>query len=169
MRSLIVSEYASLGCERLHLYLNDHLAGSVAAIEMVDNLIEHHPADRFGKFFRDLRNEIQTDQEKLSDLIRKVGGKESDVRKAAAWLAEKFGRAKFGDTEDSVELLQATEGLALGITGKKLLWRSLAAAGAHFPELQGTDFGELEKRAQEQFTRVEDLRMELSREAFRAP
>ena len=163
-----MNEQQSPGRERLHLYLNDHLAGSVAAIEMIDNPIEHHPEDRFGKFFRDLRNQIHADREKLGDLIRKAGAEESAIRKAGAWLAEKFGRTKFGDTGDSVELLQPIEGLALGITGKRLLWRSLQTISANFPELQGVDFSQLEKQAQDQFGRVEDLRMELSREAFRA-
>ena len=163
-----MSQPQSPGRARLHLYLNDHLAGSVAAIELIDNLIEHHPEDRFGKFFRDLRNEIHIDQEQLRDLIRKIGTGESAIRKAGAWLAEKFGRAKFGDTGDSVEMLQAVEGLALGITGKRLLWRSLNVVAPNFPELQGTDFRELEKRAQDQFERVEDLRVGMAREAFRS-
>jgi hypothetical protein len=163
-----VSKEESPGHERLHLYLNDHLAGSVAAIELIDNLISDHRQDRFGKFFRDLRNEIQADQEGLRNLIQKVGAKESAVRKAGAWLAEKFGRAKFGDADDSVELLEALEGLAVGITGKRLLWRSLATISANFPEFQGTDFNVLEKRAQDQFSRVEDLRIQTVREAFRA-
>ena len=156
------------GRERLHLYLNDHLAGSVAAIELIDNLIEHHPEDRFGKFFRDLRNEIHADQEQLRDLIRKIGAEESAVRKAGAWLAEKFGRAKFGDTGDSIEMLQAVEGLALGVAGKGLLWRSLEAVAPNFPELQGTDFNALENRAQDQFARIEDLRVQMAQEAFRS-
>ena len=163
-----MSKQQSPAREHLHLYLNDHLAGSVVAIEMVDNLIEHHPEDRFGKFFRELRDEIHVDQEKLHNLIQKVGAEESAIRKAGAWLAEKFGRPKFGDTTDSVELLQAVEGLALGITGKRLLWRSLEAIAPNFPELQGADFAELENRAQEQLSRVEDLRLQLTREAFRA-
>ena len=163
-----MSEQESPGAERLHTYLNDHLAGSVAAIELLDNLIEHHSEDRFGKFFTDLRDDIHTDQEKLRDLIRKIGGKESALRKAAGWVSEKFGRVKIGDADDSAELLQAVEGLALGITGKKLLWRSLAAIAPNFPALQGTDFVELEKRAHDQFERIETLRIELAREAFRA-
>ena len=163
-----MSEQRLPGRERLHFYLNDHLAGSVAAIELIDNLIEHHPEDRFGKFFRDLRNEIHADQETLRGLIRKIGAEESAIRKAGAWLAEKLGRAKFGDTGDSIEMLQALEGLALGVTGKELLWRSLEAVAPNFPELQGTNFGELEKRAQDQFQRIETLRMEMAREAFRA-
>ena len=163
-----MSEQGSPGRERLHTYLNDHLAGSVAAIELLDDLIEHHSEDRFGKIFRDLRDEIEADQETLRDLIRKLGAKESAVRKAGAWLAEKFSRVKIGDADDSAELLQALEGLALGISGKQLLWRSLAAIEANFPALQGSDFSELEKRAHDQFERVEGLRMQMVREAFRA-
>jgi hypothetical protein len=163
-----VSEQESLGRERLHTYLNDHLGGSVAAIELLDDLIEHHSEDRFGKFFTDLRDDIRADQEKLRDLLEKIGGKESALRKAAGWVSEKFGRAKIGDADDSAELLQAVEGLALGITGKRLLWRSLAAIALNFPALQGTEFSELEKRAHDQFERVEALRIELAREAFRA-
>jgi len=163
-----VSEQGSPGRERLHTYLNDHLAGSVAAIELLDDLIEHHSEDRFGKIFRDLRDEIEADQETLRNLIRKLGAKESAVRKAGAWLAEKFSRVKIGDADDSAELLQALEGLALGISGKQLLWRSLAAIEANFPALQGSDFNELEKRAHDQFERVERLRMQMVREAFRA-
>ena len=163
-----MSEQESPAAERLHTYLNDHLAGSVAAIELLDNLIEHHSEDRFGKFFSALRDDIHADQEKLRDSIRKAGGKESALRKAAGWVSEKFGRAKIGDANDSAELLQALEGLALGITGKRLLWRSLTAIAPNFPALQGVDFGELEERARGQFERVEALRLEMAREAFRA-
>jgi len=162
-----VSEEKSPARENLHTYLNDHLAGSVAALELLDALIEHHSEDRFGKPFRDLRDEIHEDQETLRDLIRKVGADESTIRKAGAWLAEKFGRTKMGNTADSAELLQALEALALGITGKKLLWRSMTAIAANFPALQGDDFAELERRARDQFERVEDLRLQMVREAFR--
>jgi hypothetical protein len=162
-----VSEQESPSAERLHTYLNDHLAGSVAAIELLDDLIEHHSDDRFGKFFSDLCDDIRPDQEKLRDLIAKLGAKESALRKAAGWVSEKFGRAKIGNGDDSAELLQALEGLALGITGKKLLWRSLAAIAPNYPALQGTDLSELEKRAQDQFERVETLRIQTVREAFR--
>ncbi len=162
-----MSEQESPARERLHTYLNDHLAGSVAAIELLDDLIEHHSEDRFAKTFRDWRDEIQADQETLRNLIRKLGAEKSAMRKAGAWVAEKFSRIKVGDVDESAGLLQALEALALGITGKRLLWRSLAAIAANFPALQGTDFSELEKRAQDQFERVETLRIQMAREAFR--
>ena len=162
-----MSKEESLAHERLRLYLNDHLAGSVGAIELLDNLIEQHSDDRFGKFFAGLRQEIRPDQDRLRDLIRKLGAKESAVRKAGAWLAEKFSRVKVGDANDSAELLQSLEVLALGITGKKLLWRSLGVVASNFPALQGTDFSQLEERARAQFERVETLRIEMARETFR--
>jgi len=162
-----VSEKESPGRERLHTYLNDHLAGSVAAIELLDKLIEQHSEDRFAKTFRDWRTEIQADQETLRKLIQKLGAEESAMRKAGAWVAEKFSRIKVGDVDDSAGLLQALEALALGISGKRLLWRSLGAIAPNFAALQGMDFGALEKRAQDQFERVETLRLEMAPEAFR--
>jgi hypothetical protein len=164
---MFVSEQQSPSPERLHTYLNDHFGGSVAAIELLDNLIDQHPEDRFGKVFRNLRNEIEADQKALRDLIRKLGAEESAMRKAGAWLVEKFSRIKMGDGDNSAELLEALEALALGITGKQLLWRSLAAIAADHPPLQGVDFSELEKRACDQFDRVDALRVQMAREAFR--
>jgi len=73
-----VSEEASPGRERLHTYLNDHLAGSVAAIELFDNLIEHHSEDRFAKTVRDLRDEIQADRETLRNLMGKLGAEDPE-------------------------------------------------------------------------------------------
>lgn len=162
-----MSEKESPARERLHTHLNDHLAGSVSAIELLDNLIEQHPADRFEEVLHGVRDDVHHDQETLRDLIRKVGAEESGIRKAGAWLAEKLSRVKIGHADDSAELLQALEALALGITGKELLWRSLNEIAANFPGLQGTDFCNLEKRAQDQFERVETLRMQTVREAFR--
>ena len=127
-----MSEKESPGRERLDIYLNDHLAGSVAAIELLEKVIEHHSEDRFGKIFRDWRADIQADQETLRNLIRKLGAEESAIRKAGAWVAEKFSRIKIGDVDDSASLLQALEALALGITGKRLLWRSLEGDCAEF-------------------------------------
>ena len=162
-----MSDKESPGRERLHTYLNDHLAGSVAAIELLDEVIEHHPEDRFGKIFRDWRGDIQADQETLRNLIQRLGAQESAIRKAGAWVAEKFSRIKIGDVDESAGLLQALEALALGITGKRLLWRSLAAIAPNLVALQGTDFDELEKRAHDQFERVETLRIQTAHDAFR--
>jgi hypothetical protein len=153
--------------EQLALYLNDHFAGSVAAIELLDDLIEQRQAHRLGRFFGDLRKEIVADQEALQQIIDKMGGSESGVRKAAAWLGEKVARAKLRFSgEDGIGLLQALEALVLGVTGKRLLWRSLAAISANAVALQGIDFARLEARAKQQLEKLESERLQLAREVL---
>ena len=155
--------------ERLTIYLNDHLAGSVGALELVDHLIETYKGKPLGQFFQDLRNEIKADQDTLRDLIEKLGKNESAVRKAGAWVAEKLSRAKIrpSDSEEGqMGLLDALEGLVLGITGKRGLWTALAAAADTLPQLRELDYAQLQRRAAEQCDRVEAKRLEIAREVF---
>ena len=55
--------------DNLATYLNDHLAGSVAALNMIDHLIETFEKKPLAQFFRDLRGEIAADQADLQWLI----------------------------------------------------------------------------------------------------
>ena len=157
--------------EKLTIYLNDHLAGSVGALELLDHLIETYKGKPIELFFKDLRNEISADQSTLQDLIENLGKEESAVRKAGAWMAEKFSRAKIrlsASEEGQMRLLHALEGLVLGITGKRGLWTALAAAAYTMPQLRELDYAHLEKRATEQCGRVEVKRLEVAREVFRS-
>jgi hypothetical protein len=157
--------------QRLNEYLNDHLAGSVGALELLDRLIDVYQGKPLERFFQELRNEIDADQKTLKELIARLGEKESAVRKAGAWIAEKLSRAKIqlSETrEGELGLFLALEGLALGINGKRSLWRALAAASETAPQLRGPDYATLEKRAVEQHDRVEAQRLEVAREVFRS-
>ncbi len=154
--------------ENLGTYLNDHVAGSVLALELLDHLIDLPEApDR--RLLTQLRNEIQEDQDVLQQLLQSVGAKESTVRKAAAWLTEKLGRVKLRmDERGSGELrvLEGLEALALGIQGKQALWRSLATLGDAVPALEALDLTRLQARAREQFERVDQLRLQAARRAL---
>ena len=136
---------------------------------MLDHLIDEQAGQPLEKFLIDLRDEVNSDQEVLRGLMRKLKVEESAARKAGAWVTEKLGRAKIalgGKETGGLGLLQSFEALALGITGKKLLWRALGTIEADTPELQGVDLERLEARAQEQFERVEKERLHLARETF---
>lgn len=155
--------------EDLTSYLNDHLAGSVGALELLDRLIDTYRGKSLERFFRELRDEIEADQETLKALIASLGEQESAVRKAGAWIVEKFSRARIqlAETrEGEMGLFLALEGLALGIQGKQALWRALAAAAATVPSLRGLNYDELETRAVEQYERVEARRLGAAREVF---
>jgi hypothetical protein len=155
--------------EELTDYLNDHLAGSVGALELLDRLIGTYEGKPLEKFFRDLRGDIEQDQEQLKELIAKLGAAESAVRKAGAWVVEKLSRPKIDLGEGGkieVGLFLALEALVLGITGKRSLWRALQAASRTVPELARLDYTGLENRAIEQCERVEAKRLEIARSVF---
>ena len=156
-----------MNSEDLGSYLNDHLAGAAGALELVDDLGKIHTGKPLGEFFRQLYGDIKADEEKLRDLMRMCEVKEGAIRKAGAWLAEKFGRAKFslgGEESGQFGLLQALETLVLGISGKQLLWRAMLESATVRDKM---GFSVLEQRALEQRDRVETKRIEVAREVFR--
>jgi hypothetical protein len=158
-----------MATDNLVSYLNDHLAGSVSALELLDRLIDNYEGKPLERFFKNLRADIQEDQKKLEDLIHTVGEEESAVRKAGAWVTEKLSRAKIRlseSEEGDMGLFLALEALALGITGKRALWRALASASETVPSLARLDYAGLEARAVDQADRVEVQRIEAARTLF---
>src|ERR1043166_4162426 len=151
----------------LESYLNDHLAGSVSAAELIAHWVDVHKGEPLGSFFVEIGRQIKADQETLQQVMRTLGVEESKVRKAGAWAAEKFGRARLiiaGDEPGSLGLVLTLEGLILGVTGKKLMWRALVAS--KLPQLNGYNFEELQRRAEQQAERIEAERMTAVRQAF---
>ena len=158
-----------MSSKALRIYLNDHLAGSVAALELLDHPADLHSDPAGKQLFVGLRAEVEEDQKVLQRLLDQVGGEESPVRKAAAWLTEKLGRAKLklDDAGDGqLRVFEALEALGLGIQGKLALWRALKAAADRIPQFQSIDFARLEQRAVQQHQRVEDQRLQGARAAL---
>jgi hypothetical protein len=153
--------------KELDSYLNDHLAGSVSALELIDHWVSARKGEPLGAFFSELEAEIKADQETLRNVMRCCGVEESTVRKAGAWAAEKVGRMRLmiaGDEPDTLGLVLTLEGLIMGVAGKKLMWRAVAAAKS--PQLTSYDFEDLRRRAEKQIERIEAERMKAVLEAF---
>jgi hypothetical protein len=153
----------------LATYLKDHLAGSTAALELLNHLIGQERGTQRGGELAAVRTEIEQDRTVLRELLQGLGGQESPVRRAAAWVTEKIGQAKLHlDDPGGGELLrfEALEALALGIQGKAALWRALATASDHLTRLRGVDYASLERRALDQFARVDRLRLQSAAKAL---
>jgi hypothetical protein len=132
----------------LSIYLNDHLAGSAAGVEL---------ARRMGDAA--LTKEIEEDRETLVDVMRRLEVDTDEARQALAWIGEKALRVKPGGR------LHDLEALSLGVEGKRLLWEALRHARADDPRLDGIDLAALSARAQSQRSRVEDQRLDEARRA----
>jgi hypothetical protein len=158
-----------MGDDHIATYLNDHLAGSVMALELLDHLEATHSESELSTFFKQLRADVTADQDELQRLMDHLDIGESRTRKASAWLAEKMTELKlrFDDPEDGgLRLFESLEALSLGIEGKRSLWTALTAAAEKSPSLRILDYGRLTQRAQNQRDRVENLRIETAKKAL---
>ena len=151
----------------LDSYLNDHLAGSVAALELIAHCAQLYQGQPLAGFFTKMYAQIAADQNTLRDLMSRLSIEESKVRQAGAWAGEKLGRALLaiaGNEPDGLGLLLALEGLVMGIVGKALLWRALAAA--NLSKLEIFDFEGLRRRAAEQIRRTQAEQVRSARRAL---
>jgi hypothetical protein len=149
-------------------YLEDHLAGAVHAIELVETIRDRHSNESLGQFAQDLLGEIQQDRQVLLGLAEHVGLSSSTAKDAAAWLGEKVSRVKLRQGHNNaLGTFEALEVLALGIHGKWAMWRALATVAPHDARLRGTDFDQLTARAQTQYSQVDERRLSIAAAALR--
>ena len=153
-----------MATEQLSTYLNDHFAGSVVAVELLEHLESTHADTPLKTFFTELRTEIEADRKQLQNLMESAGIEQSSFRKASAWISEKFTELKLrvdDPGQGALRLLESVEVLSLGIEGKRLLWRSLQAAGE-----TTLKYAELIQRAEKQRDDIEEVRLAAARKAL---
>lgn len=154
-------------------YLNDHLAGSAVAIRLLrsleDRFAPHIELLESAQTVAAVRLEIEEERAILERLISDVGTGESSLRKAAGWFAERFTRVKLAADDwggGAFQLFEMAEVIALGITGKRGLWRALQASCAHLQAVQLLDLDALIARSDVQFSKMEPVRLMAAREAL---
>jgi hypothetical protein len=155
--------------DNLILYLNDHMAGSVGALELIERLIRSYEGRPIAQFCSEIKREVEADQKVLRDVMKALDIEESSLRKAGAWVAEKFSRKKLAienSEPGTIGLVEALEGLVLGIKGKEGLWSALSAIQKAWPQLTALDFSRLKQRAVDQGMRVDEMRLKAATEAF---
>ena len=147
------------GDRLLGIYLQDHLAGSVAALELVERAAGSNESNELGAFLRSLHGEIRADQETLLDIMRVLGVERSRVKNGLAWAAEKAGRLKLNGRllrYSPLSRVHELEALEAGIVGKRSLWTNLEAL--QDTRLAAVDLPRLIERAEAQRAGVEEWR-----------
>jgi len=155
--------------EQLGVYLNDHLAGSAAGLELAEKLRDNNLGTELGKVMVALHTDLEHDRAALEELMGQLEVPRHPVKDAAGRVLERVSRLRLNLTGDAeLTRLLETEALSLGIEGKLSLWAALKEATAGDPRLAGTDLDRLIERARTQRAALEPHRLEAARRAFSA-
>jgi hypothetical protein len=153
----------------LCIYLNDHLGGSTAGIELVRRVRSENKGTELGRFLAELAAEIEEDRQTLVEIMDKLGLRRDPTKVAGGWLLEKMGRLKLNGQllgYSPLSRLIEVEGLALGVTGKLAGWKSLRQLADSEPALDPQALDGLIERAERQQRGLEEHRLAAAREAF---
>jgi hypothetical protein len=133
----------------LSIYLNDHLAGATAGVELARRVASG-----------ELAEEIEEDRVVLVGVMQRLSVGRDRARIALGWGTEKMLRLKPRAGFEDLETL------SLGVEGKLVLWTALRHALGDDPRLQGVDFDALIARARSQRRRIEQQRLDAADEAL---
>jgi hypothetical protein len=139
--------------DQLAIYLQDHVAGARAGVELARRARDAHEGTELGDFLVKLAEDIDDDRKALESIMRRLDVAKQPLKVAAAWTAEKAGRLKPNGrllSRAPLSTVVELEGLIVGVTGKRELWRSLAQIAPDQPRLDEAEIAELEARAQNQ-------------------
>ena len=155
--------------KHLRIYLQDHLAGATAGLELARRTRGANEGSEYGPPLAKIADEIEADRRHLQGIVENLGFGGDRLKNLAAWGLEKAGRLKLNGQltgYSPLSRLVELEGLLAGITGKQGLWVSLLELAPSEPRLDAAPLERLRDRADAQRATVEELREKAAREAF---
>ena len=156
-----------MATDALASYLNDHLAGSAAALDLLQRMRAANEGSELGLTVAELHEAVKQDRAALETIMQTLEVGVSPLRQAGGRVVGQVSRVKldqWATGDRNLSLLLETEALALGIEGKMAGWRALK----QLPEgqLNDVDLNGLIGRARQQRATVEELRLDAARAAF---
>ncbi|MFC5801968.1 hypothetical protein [Streptomyces formicae] len=144
----------------LGIYLNDHLAGATAGVELSRRIAREHRASACARETQGLADEIDQDRRSLRALMDSLDVKPRHYKICGGWVAEKAARFKpngrihrRAGLSDLVEF----ETLRLGIQGKQQMWQALVPVAAETDRVDAPALERLIDRARSQMATVDAL------------
>ena len=153
----------------MNVYLNDHLAGAMLGSDLAGQIQARNQGTALGKLMASLAPQIEEDRQTLIRLMDCMDSATNPVKQATTWVVEKVSRAKFtglSSGRPGLGNFMALEALALGVQGKKSMWRALKEVSEQYAPLASINLDELIKRAQAQYDALEVERLTASRHAL---
>lgn len=155
----------------LGIYLNDHLAGATAGLELARRVagtgqVPAPPAD-LGQFAQ----EVAEDRDTLLRIMGTLGIPVRSYKVWTAWAGEKASRLKPNGhltTRSPLSNLEELEILRLGVEGKAAGWRTLRELADRDSRLDAGQLDELISRARRQAGFLEESRIRAAQQVIDA-
>jgi hypothetical protein len=149
-----------LSADPLTIYLNDHLAGATAGVDLAHRSASQNLGTEFGSPLQQLADEIEHDRAELVAIIETLGCPIDRAKVGIGWTVEKLARLKPNGRilgYSPLSRLLELEGLGSGIRGKRALWRALGAMSSLPEGLDGARLEQLVIRADVQLELIDQL------------
>ncbi len=153
----------------LRIYLNDHLAGATAGVQVARRCLRNNTDTPLAEPLEDLLGALLEDRSALERLMRDLRFPPSRVKVAAATVGERLGRLKLNGrlvSYSPLSRLLELEALHAGVNLKVDLWLTLQRISAADPRLAAADFDRLIERARSQRQQLARHRLEAASDAF---
>jgi hypothetical protein len=146
----------------LGIYLNDHLAGATAGLELARRVARAGQIPAPQPDLRQFADEVSEDRIALLRFMGTLGVPVRGYKVWAAWAGEKAGRLKPNGrltTRSPLSNLEELEIMRLGVEGKAAGWRTLRALADRDGRLDARQLDELISRARRQAAFLEESRV----------
>ncbi|MEV7406146.1 hypothetical protein AB0N93_38010 [Streptomyces sp. NPDC091267] len=157
------------GTDLLAIYLNDHLAGATAGLELFRRAAENQEVSHGDTTLADLAQQVEEDRGALTQIMTALGVSVDHSKATLGWLAEKAGRLKPNGhlfSRSPLSNVLELESMLLGVQGKAACWRTLRALAETEARLRPEDLAALLERAETQSSVLERMRLAASIRVF---
>ena len=150
----------------LAAYLREHLAGADAAIRMVERLRDAHRGTAEGALFASLYTRFREDRAVVETLLADLGASTLSMKRLAGRAVGTALRTPGSDERGDLSLFRRLEALAIGVQGKRCLWRAVQAVPSSLRAPGRRTFAELEADAVRQWEEIERFRLSAVPQTF---
>ena len=150
----------------LAAYLREHLTGSDAAIQVVDRLRLVHAGTQEGRLFASLFDEFREERDVVRALLEEIGATPLSLKRLAGQASGAVAQFAAGGERGDLSLFRTLEGLAIGVQGKRCMWRALQSLLGDQPIPSARTLAGLEAMAVRQWEAIEERRRGLVTATF---
>ena len=154
--------------QALIAYLRDHLGGSDVALRVLHRLCSTHQGTEDETLFRRLFKEFEEDRAVVRTVLSELGASEHSIKRAAGFASGSVLSLTAGGEPGDLSLFRTLEALAIGVQGKRCMWRALQNLRSLPSAIHGVTFAEMEAKAVRQWEDIEKRRRALVERTFSA-